>query len=113
MLKILMLMALLFVSANTSADFLSGSTISKLYGAGTISFGVDNAPSASTCNYYNRHFKFDATTESGKNMLSIILAAYMSGKKISIWYTASSAPGTDHDNGCANRMATMTLIGLD
>lgn len=113
-----MLRKILFVALMTAphlvhAEFISGSTISKLYGSTSIKFGVDNAPSDTTCNYYGRHFYIDATNDGGKNMLSILLAAHLSGKKVDIWYRASTAPGTDETDGCTDStIATITNIGF-
>ena len=89
-----------------------GNTITVIW-PGSIKFGVNNADTTNTCSIYGRHFQFDATTEGGKNMLSILLAASMAGKKINVWYTASSAPGTNNTNGCNDSsIAVLTQIGL-
>lgn len=106
-----LIVVLLPISAN--AEFVGGKEPRSIYGSGTIKFGVDNPPD-DTCVYYNRTFKFDGTTVQGKNILSILLAAKMAGKKINIWYKPSSNPGTSHSDGCTiNDMATITEIGIN
>jgi hypothetical protein len=113
MLRILLIVTVLFMPLHAKADFLADSTISLMFGSDSIKFAVDNAPTDSTCTYYNRHFTFDATTEPGKNMLLIILAAQTAGKKVAIWYTPSKAPGSNQFNGCnESTMATLTAVGF-
>ena len=112
MFKQLLLVSSLFLTAQVSADFVSGATNSKMYGAGGFKFAVDNPP-ANTCNYHGRHFGFDATTDAGRNMLSILIAAHMSGKKVDIWFTPSVAPGTDKTSGCTpTTIARLDAVGL-
>jgi hypothetical protein len=113
MLRIFIIVTVLFVPIYANAAFLADSRITLMYGSGNIMFGVNNAPTDSTCTYYNRHFTFDATTESGKNMLLIILAAQTARKKVTIWYTPSKAPGSNQLNGCnESTMATLTAVGF-
>ncbi len=112
MLKILVVL-IGIMSSQCYAGYLGSSSPSKLFGASNIKFSVDNEDTSNTCNYYGRSFAFDATTDAGKNMLSILLAATMSGKKIDIWFVDSKAPGTNHTNGCnGSTMAIVTSIGL-
>jgi hypothetical protein len=114
MLRVFVIFTVLFLPIHANAAFLSGSTISLMFGSGNIKFSVDNAPADSTCTYYNRHFTFDATTDSGKNMLLIILAAQTAGKKVTIWYSPSQAPGSNQHNGCTeSTMATLTAVGFN
>ena len=101
------------LTVNAYAGYSGNHTISGFFGADTIKFGVDNRTTSDTCAYWGRHFKFDATTAAGKNILSILLAAKMANKKITVWYTASTAPGTTESNGCnPNTMATINEIGF-
>ena len=103
----------LFLSCTVNSAFLSNQEPLKIYGASTIRFGVDN-PSVDLCSYFQRHFTFDATTEGGKNMLSILLSAKMANRKVSLWYTSSTAPNTIETNGCTiSAMAILTSIGID
>lgn len=100
-------------SSSVFANFTSGQTPKMIYGADTIRFGVDNPPAGKVCDSYGRHFQFDATTEGGKNILSMLLAAEMADRKIDIWYIESSTPDTTHANGCVtNTMAKLLFIGL-
>jgi len=84
-----------------------------MYGADFVELAV-SVPPANTCSLWGYHFRFDATTPGGKNMLSILLAAKIAGKRVDVWYTPSSAPGTDHTSGCnAGTAAVLTNIGLN
>lgn len=66
-----------------------------------------------TCNYFNSAFKFDATTDAGKQMLNLLQAAKISKLKVDVWYTNSSASGTDQNSGCSvSTMSTATALGL-
>ena len=110
---IIVIASLLFIST-ANAGYLGGKTPLYIYGGKGVAFGIakQNLPK-DLCSYWGRQFTFDATTESGKNMLSILLAAKMANKKIDIWYRASKAPGTNHTNGCnGNSMAVLTMIGI-
>jgi hypothetical protein len=110
---IIVIASLLFIST-ANAGYLGGKTPLYIYGSKGVAFGIakQNLPK-DLCSYWGRQFTFDATTESGKNMLSILLAAKMANKKIDIWYRASKAPGTSHTNGCKHStMAVLTMIGI-
>ena len=112
--KTLILIASLLFISTANAGYLGGKTPLYIYGSKTISFGIakQNLPK-NLCSFWGRHFIFDATTESGKNMLSILLAAKMANKKIDIWYRPSTAKGTNQTNGCnGNSMAVLTNIGI-
>ncbi len=66
-----------------------------------------------TCSWYGHQFVFDGTTESGKNMLSLLLAAKLANKSVALTYIPSSAPGTDESSGCGEKtMARPTLIDI-
>ena len=109
--KILLTIILLFTNGAT-AEYAGWRTPSLIFGSEIIRFGVDNPP-ADTCDYFNRQFRFDATTEGVKNMLSILLAARLASKEIEIWYSPSSKPGTNHTNGCADTdIARVYHIGI-
>lgn len=99
-------------SGSATADYAGALTPKHMYGAGSIKFGADSQPPG-TCVYYNRIFKFDATSEAGKNMFAILLSAVASGKKVDVWYTPSDNPGTTQANGCSeSNLATVTQLGL-
>ena len=113
MLKIIIICFIGLLSTQCHAGYLGSTTAIKMYGAGNIHFGVENGSKSNTCDNYGRSFKFDATTEAGKNMLSILLSASLAGKKVDLWFTDSTTPGTDQTNGCVtSTMATLTSIGL-
>jgi len=110
--KYVFALLLLLLPAAAYAGYVADQVPNLIYGSTTIKFGVDNQPS-DTCAHFLRQFYFDATTESGKNMLSIMLAAKMANKKIDIWYTPSTTPGTNETNGCTpNTLAVVLQIGI-
>lgn len=105
-------MTVALIPLASSAAYLGANEITAIYGAGTISLGVASPPN-DTCNYYGYQFKFDATTEAGKNMLSMLLTAQQAGKTVQVWYTPSTNPGTDHNSGCTQaQMAVLTAVGI-
>jgi len=111
--KTVLFLLMLVVSPLTYAGYLGGADPHKIYGSKHIRFGALTADSSTTCAYWNRHFSFDATTDAGKNMLSILLTAYTAGKKVDVWYTDSKSPGTDQTNGCSvGNLAVVTAIGF-
>jgi hypothetical protein len=59
---------------------------------------TDDVPN--TCSYFYYRFKFDTTTNQGKIMYSALLMAKALNSPVDIWYTASTLPGTDENNGC-------------
>lgn len=112
-LKFITFAIILLIPATSFAGYVGNVLPSNMFGAKTIKFGVNNPPS-DTCNYYNRHFAFDATTDEGKNILSILLAVMMSGRVVDVWYTASTAPGSNQNSGCKeSTMAVVTSIGIN
>lgn len=111
--KKLLVVYLALISTSANAGWAGDRTPVYMYGAQYIVFGVAGVPPSDTCSYYNRQFRFDGTTPTGKNLLSMLLAAKMGGKTIDIWYTPSTAPGTDHTNGCTeSSLAVVNLIGI-
>lgn len=77
--------------------------------SGHTNFGTTTMPSG-TCSNWGEFFAFDSKTEGGKNMLSIILAAKVSGQSIDVWFTDSTTPGKDQNSGCA--LSTLNAVGL-
>ena len=66
------------------------------------------------CSSYERHLKFGVSSNQGKLMYSIIVSAKLAGKKIDIWYTPSSTPGTNESTGCGpSTMAVLTQVSLE
>ena len=94
------------------ADFKGDRTIGRIYGADTIVFGVTNGTDSwNTCTNWYEQFRFDATTPGGQNMLSILMAAKASGGRVDVWFNRSTAPGTNHTNGCTTAaMAEATQV---
>jgi len=100
---------LLLISCTSNAGSSGEHDIKMMFGSDIIMFGTSTPP-ADTCSHHGRHFKFDATTESGKNLLSILLAAKLANKKIDIWYKESTAPGKV---GCnSNEVSEVINIGI-
>ena len=107
------LLLLALSSSYVYAGYRGNVDVFGLFGASEMKFGIENAPTSNTCSYFERHLKFDATTDAGKNMLSILLSASVADKSVNVWYTDSSAPGTDETNGCSpSSMATLTAVGF-
>ena len=80
--------------------------------SGSTYIGTSIQP-ANTCSSWGEYFTFDSTTAGGKNILSILLSAEVSGQSgqsIDVWYTNSSTPGTNQTNGCS--LYTLTAVGL-
>ncbi|MDH5325959.1 MAG: hypothetical protein OEZ68_00660 [Gammaproteobacteria bacterium] len=108
----LMALALFTLPSIGRSEYAGNLTPLYLYGAKTMAFGVDLSV-ANVCNYFGRHFRFDATTPEGKNMLAILLTAISTKRKIDVWYTASTAPGTDNNSGCTfGALAVITSVGI-
>lgn len=113
LLRMCLASGLLFTAQACLAEYLAGQTTSKLYGGKYFQFGVHNPPTGKVCNYFGRHFRFDATTSAGKNILSVLMAAEMADRKVDIWFSKSTAPDTDEESGCdANSLAVIYQIGL-
>lgn len=67
----------------------------------------------STCKYFDEYFKFDATTPGGKNMLGVLMSAKLANKYIHVWYSDSTAVGTDQTSGCSpSTMSILNSIGI-
>lgn len=79
---------------------------------GWVYFGTI-VPLPQTCSYFIEQFRFNGTTPTGKNMLATLTAAKIAGVAVHVWYTDSTAPGTNASNGCsAATMAVPTGIGI-
>lgn len=113
LIKVSLILWFALLSFESFAGYVGNQNPISIFGSGIIKFGVDNPPD-DTCEYFNRTFKFDATTDNGRNILSFLLAAKMAGKSINIWYTPSSKPGTTSSDGCSiSNMATVNEIGIN
>lgn len=108
------IMILFFCLSNSGfSDYLGSKTPGFLYGHQYVVFGINSPPSGTTCSYWGRQMRFDATTPSGKVMLTILMTAIASKRNVDLWYTPSSNPGTDQTNGCTEAgLATVTAIGI-
>ena len=72
---------------------------------------TDDVPD--TCSYFHYRFRFNTTTNQGKVMYSALLMAKALKSPVDIWYTVSSAPGTDENNGCnSTTMAVASAIAF-
>jgi hypothetical protein len=112
--KKLALAILMCTAAQASLAGYGEGTIDRYYvdSNGWAYFGL-TGPLPGTCSYFIEQFKFDATTPSGKNLLATLITAKLAVKNITLWYTDSSAPGTDQTNGChAGTMAVLNAAGI-
>ena len=108
----LTLVCCLLFSTAESADYAPDLEVTLIHVRDFVEFSV-SVPPGNTCSLWGYHFRFDATTPGGKNMLSILLAAKLAGKRVNVWYTPSSAPGADQTSGCnLGTAAVLTTIGL-
>ena len=81
-------------------------------GVAIVGLGMANLPK-DTCSFFTYHFKFDSTTEAGKNLLSVVMTAKISKSRTSVWYFPSSAVGKDETNGCGiNSLSVLDAVGL-
>lgn len=75
-------------------------------------FGAPSQP-GDTCDFWGRHWRFDATTKQGQAMHRVLLVAVSANKKVDVWYVSSPKQGTNHTNGCSPEfMAEVTALGL-
>ncbi len=65
----------------------------------TVTFGTVQQPN-NTCSFWGYYFQFDASTSSGARMFSVISQAKAMGKKLEVWYDASTVPGANQYSGC-------------
>jgi len=113
MFKYYLVIVLCFFSNMLYAGYGTGE-IKRFYagGDGSVYFGlVTQLPN--TCSNWSEHFKFDALTSGGKNMLSVLMSAKLANKRVYVWYTDSSNPGTDQTSGCSgNAISILLNIGI-
>jgi hypothetical protein len=113
MAKLFTVMGLWLIATPSYAGWGQGQ-INRFYvdSNGSVYFGL-TAPLDATCSYFSDHFRFDASTPTGKNMLAVLTAAKVSGAQVQVWYSDSIAPGTEQSNGCdPNTMAVANAIGI-
>jgi len=97
------LIFLLLISNTSFAAFTApfNVTLLRVHQNGFVEFGItDNPHTTGTCDYFGYKFRFDSNTIGGKHMLSLLMSAKVSGQKIHIWYSESTAVGSDETNGC-------------
>ncbi|MDR6984488.1 hypothetical protein J2X32_003132 [Rheinheimera pacifica] len=111
--KFILLWLLVALPAAANAEYSHG-YIKRFYteASGMTYVGFVAQPPG-TCDNWTEHMKFDSTTDGGKNMLSVLIAAKLSERRLDLWYSASDAPGTNNTNGCTQSvMAVLTGVGL-
>jgi len=76
-----------------------------------VFINVSNPPS-DTCRWYGEIFVFAINTDAGKAIYSNLLAGKAGGKKISVWYTPTTAAyGSNETSGCTDgNLATVKGI---
>jgi hypothetical protein len=112
--KKLALAILMCTAAQPSLAGYGGGTIDRYYvdSTGWVYFGL-TSQLPGTCSYFIEQFKFDASTPTGKNLLSVIVSAKLAEKDVTLWYTDSPVPGTTQANGChAGTMAVLNAAGV-
>ena len=113
MLKKLLVTAALLLPLQASAGFISDQRVLDIYGSNIIYFGISHPDQETLCSNWGRHFNFDATTEKGKNLLTLLMSAYLSDKRVNVWYNESTLPGTTEQNGCSSgKLAVVEKIGF-
>jgi len=69
---------------------------------GWVFISVSNPP-PDTCRWFGETFIFSISTDAGKAMYSNLLAGKAGAKKISIWYSSTTATyGSTDVNGCSD-----------
>ena len=103
---------LLIASESWALQYAGNQKPQLVYGSNQINFGVTTQPKG-TCVYFGRHFRFDATTPGGRNILTILLSAVASGKNVDVWYAHRPVPGKNQTNGCnEGNLAVVKYIGI-
>lgn len=109
--RVFVAVLMFFVSFNGHAGYYVANVAVEKIRSHTDNNTYINIPGAvpqQACSNWNAYFIYDHTTETGKQFSSILLAAIAAERKVDIWYNASSAPGTTHNNGCTS--ATMAVV---
>ena len=112
--KLLALVLILLPAGHAAADGYSGPlTVATVnVGQGRATFGTTTQPT-DTCSYFGYYFIFDSTTADGKSMYAMLLAAKLSARQVNVWYTPSSARGTNENNGCVpSAWAVLTQVAI-
>lgn len=103
-----------FFTQNTLAEEYSGAlSVARVRVDPNGAFVGTNTQPGSTCSNWGEYFRFDHLSPHGKSLLAILLTAKVAGKTVEIWYTASSAPGTNQTNGCYDTtISTLTGVSI-
>jgi hypothetical protein len=106
--------SLLFLNSAYADEYAGDLNVGRVHVVNEVCrFGIIGT-AQNVCSSYNRHFQFSVTTNQGKLMLSMIIGAKLAGKKIAVWYTPSSVPGTNESTGCGDgTMAVLTQVSLE
>ncbi len=96
------------VMSMSYAGTVNNAKVSKLtvYSGGYARFTLTQTPPA-TCNFYGYQFRFDVTTEGGKQLLNSLRIAKLTEQSINVAYRDSTVIGKDQSNGCTD--ATMAV----
>ncbi|MCI5144902.1 MAG: hypothetical protein D3923_05085, partial [Candidatus Electrothrix sp. AR3] len=89
-----------FFSNYAAAEYIGNVEFQKIFVDNNWCYVQVDDDVSNTCSYFRYRFKFNATTSQGKLMYSALLMSQALKKKIDLWYTASSAVGTNETNGC-------------
>jgi len=111
--KILTVFVFFFISMDVLADYSGGHTLTRIRVHVTEVYFDTTSTVPNTCNSWGEVLRFDHTTDLGTKMLTVLLTAKASGKKVAFWYIATTAPGKDHHSGCNEEtMATLTAVAI-
>lgn len=114
LLAIVLAMAAMYAAEASAQEYLGRSKVNRVISTGTgyTLFGTD-IQGPNTCDYYLTYYRFDSSTAAGKNMTATVLMARATGQLIDVWYSASTAPGTNQSNGCYEfNIAVPSMIGI-
>lgn len=80
-------------------------TVKKIFTFGSgqvwLSIPESNRARTQTCNHYGGDFYFHADEEKGRSILSALMAARVSGKKVGVRYIPTTGEvGSNHNTGC-------------
>ena len=107
------MLALLF-NGNARADYIGSVQFQKILVDNDWCYVQVMDDVQDTCSYFYYRFKFKTTTNQGKIMYSALLLAKALKSPVDIWYTVSTAPGTDENNGCSpTTMAEASAVAFE
>lgn len=112
---VLILLLLLVAQQAFAGGYAGGLDVRRVYvdHLGKVHFGTSSQP-ANTCSNWGEYWIFDSNTKGGKQMLSVLLSAKLTYRKIDVWYEISSMPGTNQYTGCSDdAMARAVMISIN